>query len=372
MTSKDLHTAIIDSNWTVGRQYIGRCSQVYRGIKAIHLACGPTYTKKGNITCKFVEKLVDNGADVDDPDENGLTAIMLAASHQVDPGPVISLLCSLKADLSPVDSEGRSAFHRLCKNDKIVNARSFLDAASEFLTRIGGDQQDNNGYSPFHYICDHRNKQVAMEGSLLLVEKGADFRLTNNDGKTPEDLLMENANLNKTDIDKVKCAIWVLKDKAEQDKENQGQKEAEKIETEQVEEIIEEMIEEEEVLPELIIPITPPRSATPPPKTPSPEPVIPTLYNWVSSSKKEIHLDGPLASDEDLYKWLKSKEWQGTVLQKLQDANLMDTFSWVGGNKSKVMKWVRESTDGRQLLMPDRQIIKSACSKWNKIYKIRQ
>ena len=33
-----------------------------------------------------MEKLVDNGADVDDPDENGLTAIMLAASHQVDPG----------------------------------------------------------------------------------------------------------------------------------------------------------------------------------------------------------------------------------------------------------------------------------------------
>ena len=59
-------------------------------------------------------------------------------------------------------------------------------------------------------------------------EKGADFRLKNNDGKTPEDLLMENANLNKTDIDKVKCAIWVLKDKAEQDKENQGQKVAEK------------------------------------------------------------------------------------------------------------------------------------------------
>lgn len=45
MTSKDLHTAIIDSNFTVGRQYIGRCSQVYRGKKAIHVACGETYTK---------------------------------------------------------------------------------------------------------------------------------------------------------------------------------------------------------------------------------------------------------------------------------------------------------------------------------------
>ena len=61
--------------------------------------------------------------------------------------PVISLLCSLKADLGPVDSDGRGAFHRLCKNDKIVNARTFLDAASEFLPRLGGDQQVCTGNS---------------------------------------------------------------------------------------------------------------------------------------------------------------------------------------------------------------------------------
>ena len=45
MTSKDLHTAILDSNFTVGKRYIGRCSQVYRGKKAIHVACSETYTK---------------------------------------------------------------------------------------------------------------------------------------------------------------------------------------------------------------------------------------------------------------------------------------------------------------------------------------
>ena len=67
MTSKDLHTAILDSNFTIGRRkgiisrfiliklikcfvipiksYIGRCSQNFRGKKAIHVACGETYTK---------------------------------------------------------------------------------------------------------------------------------------------------------------------------------------------------------------------------------------------------------------------------------------------------------------------------------------
>ena len=45
MTSQDLHVSILDSNFTVGKRYIGRCSQVYRGKKAIHVACGETYTK---------------------------------------------------------------------------------------------------------------------------------------------------------------------------------------------------------------------------------------------------------------------------------------------------------------------------------------
>ena len=47
MTSQDLHVSILDSNFTVGKRYIGRCSQVYRGKKAIHVACGETYTKVG-------------------------------------------------------------------------------------------------------------------------------------------------------------------------------------------------------------------------------------------------------------------------------------------------------------------------------------
>ena len=70
------------------------------------------------------------------------------------------------------------------------------------------------------------------------------------------------------------------------------------------------------------------------------------------------------------------------MISKFKQLSLCNPENWIGGNKSdgesrisyslfsilKVMKWVK-SADGRSLHLQDRQLIKSATSRWNKIYK---
>ncbi len=70
------------------------------------------------------------------------------------------------------------------------------------------------------------------------------------------------------------------------------------------------------------------------------------------------------------------------MISKFKQLGLCSPENWIGGNKSdgesrlnysffvffKVMKWVK-SADGRSLHLQDRQLIKSATSRWNKIYK---
>ncbi|CAG5099882.1 Oidioi.mRNA.OKI2018_I69.XSR.g16732.t1.cds [Oikopleura dioica] len=60
---------------------------------------------------------------------------------------------------------------------------------------------------------------------------------------------------------------------------------------------------------------------------------------------------------------------KGQVISKFKQLSLCNPENWIGGNKSDVMKWVK-SKDGRSLHLQDRQLIKSATSRWNKIYKI--
>ena len=50
------------------------------------MACGETYTKQGKITCQFLGKLISAGADINEENEEGLTPLLLACRHQVDPG----------------------------------------------------------------------------------------------------------------------------------------------------------------------------------------------------------------------------------------------------------------------------------------------
>ncbi|CAG5099880.1 Oidioi.mRNA.OKI2018_I69.XSR.g16731.t1.cds [Oikopleura dioica] len=120
MTSRDLHQAIIDGNFTTGRRYIGRCSMVFRGKKACHVACGDTYTKRGTTTVQFLESLESNGADLEDPDEDGFTTLLLAALFHCDPGPVVAFLNSkVPAVVDKTDKTGRNALHLLALNEKL-------------------------------------------------------------------------------------------------------------------------------------------------------------------------------------------------------------------------------------------------------------
>ena len=63
----------------------------------------------------------------------------------------------------------------------------------------------------------------------------------------------------------------------------------------------------------------------------------PVIYNWINESKREVCLDGPLASDDELKKWLEANKWTnfGKILEILREEKLLDTMSWVGGSSSK-------------------------------------
>ena len=70
----------------LNRRYIGRCSMVFRGKKACHVACGETFAKRGTTTVQFLESLEANGADLEELDDQGQTLLLLATQNHYDPG----------------------------------------------------------------------------------------------------------------------------------------------------------------------------------------------------------------------------------------------------------------------------------------------
>ena len=90
---------------------------VFRGKKACHVACGDTYTKRGTTTVQFLESLESNGADLEDPDEDGFTTLLLAALFHCDPGSGCEKTTSSTSYVMELTQPVRTLYHPLCQSD---------------------------------------------------------------------------------------------------------------------------------------------------------------------------------------------------------------------------------------------------------------
>ncbi|CBY37969.1 unnamed protein product [Oikopleura dioica] len=219
MTSRDLHQAIIDGNFTTGRRYIGRCSMVFRGKKACHVACGETFARRGTTTVQFLESLESNGADLEELDDQGQSLLLLATLNHCDPGPVVTFLKAKFPDLvDKPDKTGRTALHLLGHNKNIIDTEKMMNVMDELFSNVALNAQDELGNTALHYHVANKGA-LAVEASLKLLRAGADFRLKNKNGQEPLELLESNENLSTKQMDQVKCDLWARMDSEEQSQE---------------------------------------------------------------------------------------------------------------------------------------------------------
>ena len=65
---------------------------IYQGIIPFllcHQSIPLSTDQQGKVTCQFLGKLISAGADINEPNENGLSPLLLCCHHQVDPGHLV-------------------------------------------------------------------------------------------------------------------------------------------------------------------------------------------------------------------------------------------------------------------------------------------
>lgn len=142
-----------------------------------------TAAAKGNV--KAIERLYNEGEDINEPDDMGISALICAVNFNQKE----SLLALLKsgADINAVDNEfGNTALH-------------------------------------------HAIEQGSLSFTRILLEKGADVSLQNKDGNTPLDLALKTHNQEMIDLIKSHSEMTVIVKKDESAKETKSIKKGETI-----------------------------------------------------------------------------------------------------------------------------------------------
>ena len=166
---------------------------------------------------EIVEKLLENGANINETDEKGRTLLMLAALYnQKD---TLNLLINKNACIDLQDNEGKNALHHAAKpyynttktieelhTEKIKN-QEIIKKLIDLGLPINA--QDNAGQTPLILACKHENKEAV---NILINNNEIEIDLQDNNGKTAimyatifqnfdiiKMLLNYNANINLLD-----------------------------------------------------------------------------------------------------------------------------------------------------------------------------
>lgn len=124
----------------------------------------------------LVLKLLNSGTPVDVKTELGETPLHAAAS--VGNIPVAKLLLSRGANVDAADSRGHTALHMAAsRNTEMV---AFLIAMHASV-----NLQDDFGLTPLHTAANAGASKAAYESAKLLIAKGANLEMRDEDGKTP-------------------------------------------------------------------------------------------------------------------------------------------------------------------------------------------
>lgn len=145
----------------------------------------------GNISC--VEKLLLNGADPNIKIRSCITPLMHTCSRGLkNTLHIIKLLIVYGGNYYEVDSDGRSIIHYSFLDGFLTNYDKKLEVL-KFLVNMGCDinSQDNHGNTAFMgtlYVMPTSIKVCKIIIKTIL-ELGANFNITNDDGKTALDMI---------------------------------------------------------------------------------------------------------------------------------------------------------------------------------------
>ena len=137
------------------------------GFTALHYAC-----YNGNI--KLIKLLVNNGADINIVNNNGLNLLHLATQGN-QTTPLYYFIHKYKMNINSIDNLGNSCLHWACfyHNDKALN---FLLLCNKININI----KNKNGFTPLHFCVLGKNIKAIKK----LITAGGDISIKNNENKT--------------------------------------------------------------------------------------------------------------------------------------------------------------------------------------------
>ena len=141
-----------------------------------------------------VDYLLDNNlANIDDKDENGRTALHIAAGFDLSK---IEILIYKGADVNAKDDSGSTPLIKAAKSYR--NEYEITDGLRSLLNHNADlEAKDLDGMTALHWAV----KQGLPDVVELLVEKNANTEAMDNNGKTPLDLARERVDFDQAIVD---------------------------------------------------------------------------------------------------------------------------------------------------------------------------
>lgn len=127
--------------------------------------------KKLNNALDAITTLTKAGVSINEPDEDGDTALHFAAN--IDELHCLRHLLALNAGINVANKQGRAPLHWACTNH--VNISILLMEGAKV------NAPDNKGFTPLHHAAAYGNEACV----LALINGKADVHATNKDGVTP-------------------------------------------------------------------------------------------------------------------------------------------------------------------------------------------
>ncbi|XP_046636657.1 probable serine/threonine-protein kinase fhkE [Daphnia pulicaria] len=145
-----------------------------------------TLLAEGNPSVEEMEKLIQEGVDVNAKDEKGLTPLLrLAKSKKISDNlvKIFSLLIQHGANVHSLDSNGKNALLFWCKNRKQHRNKSFLAIINLFVeNRIDIDCKDKDGSNALIVLCRSYRNGNLIDIIRLLIKNGIDVNCKNEYG----------------------------------------------------------------------------------------------------------------------------------------------------------------------------------------------
>ncbi|CAB0030124.1 unnamed protein product [Trichogramma brassicae] len=141
----------------------------------LHVACKFGYER---IVGKFLERKKQSIDCLD-------SALRVALDWEREE--VVELLLRHGADPNRANVSGETPLHVICKNHSDDLAEIFCDASEKVGQRLRIDAQDERGWTPLHFALIRRNSRLVE----LLLRRGADPNLADEDGTSPLHLISE-------------------------------------------------------------------------------------------------------------------------------------------------------------------------------------